>query len=203
MKTIRLENMRRMPWKNGLGVTTEIALFPETASLVDASFDWRISIAEIVEAGRFSTFLGFDRLLLFWSGQGLNLNGHMLDPFQVHRFRGEEEVHAEPTGSVQDLGIIFRRGRFRAEMGRLSAGEISLMPGRHFVINLGSPCEILSGETYRLRHGDALDFGDNSETCVLQAHPVLSGEVVTSILISIYPVQDIPLGRASSSNVKV
>ena len=41
MRILRAPDYRRMPWKNGGGETTEIAVFPAGAGLDD--FDWRVS----------------------------------------------------------------------------------------------------------------------------------------------------------------
>ncbi|MDP1908248.1 MAG: HutD family protein, partial [Hyphomicrobium sp.] len=43
MRILRAKDYRRMPWKNGGGETTEIAISPEGAAL--DSFDWRVSMA--------------------------------------------------------------------------------------------------------------------------------------------------------------
>ena len=75
------------------------------------------------------------------------------------QFRGEEEVHAEPSGLIKDLGIVFRRGHVRAKMRGLYSGRAATLPGRNFVVNVGAPCNIVIGSTYHLGEGDALDFG--------------------------------------------
>jgi environmental stress-induced protein Ves len=49
MKLIPADAMRRMPWKNGGGVTTEIAIAPTGATLED--FDWRVGTAQVDAAG--------------------------------------------------------------------------------------------------------------------------------------------------------
>ena len=43
LQVLRAADHRRMPWKNGRGETTEIAIWPPTAGL--DGFDWRISMA--------------------------------------------------------------------------------------------------------------------------------------------------------------
>ena len=45
MRILRAADHKRMPWKNGGGETTEIAVFPEHAGLSD--FDWRVSMARV------------------------------------------------------------------------------------------------------------------------------------------------------------
>jgi len=61
MRIIRAADCLVMPWKNGGGTTTEIAVAPEGASLND--FDWRISMAHVGADGPFSSFPGIDRTL--------------------------------------------------------------------------------------------------------------------------------------------
>src|SRR5258708_2763617 len=50
---------RRVPWKNGRGVTDELALWPPGASFERGDFDWRIACAGVDAAGPFSAFPGF------------------------------------------------------------------------------------------------------------------------------------------------
>ena len=58
----------RTPWKNGGGVTTDIAFEGDT---------WRFSRTPITVAGRFSDYTGFDRMQVLVAGSGLvlQLNG--------------------------------------------------------------------------------------------------------------------------------
>ena len=46
------EQFNTIPWKNGKGQTTELAI-SENGSIDD--FDWRLSIASVVEDGAFSS----------------------------------------------------------------------------------------------------------------------------------------------------
>jgi len=57
-----------VPWKNGAGSTTEIAVFPQDAGFTD--FDWRVSLATIGADGPFSVFPGVDRTLALVEGHG-------------------------------------------------------------------------------------------------------------------------------------
>src|SRR5687768_10431330 len=59
------------PWKNGGGVTREIAAHPPGASLAD--FEWRMSIAEVAGDGAFSRFEGVDRCIALLDGAGMQL----------------------------------------------------------------------------------------------------------------------------------
>ncbi len=63
----------KMPWKNGLGVTEEIAIEPEGASMADP-FLWRLSSAVVRADGPFSLFPGYDRTLIVVDGDGMALD---------------------------------------------------------------------------------------------------------------------------------
>lgn len=60
-----------VPWKNGGGSTTEIAIGPPDAGFED--FDWRVSLATIEKDGAFSLFPGVDRTLALVEGHGMTL----------------------------------------------------------------------------------------------------------------------------------
>lgn len=125
------KDYRTMPWKNGGGSTTQLAIFPPEASL--DRFLWRLSSAHVVAAGPFSHFSGVDRSLAILSGDGLILDGKdsdvpiriRLDPSsQPYRFPGEMAIHAELCGGpVCDLNLMTRRDACGQSMHRLTAGE--------------------------------------------------------------------------------
>ena len=68
MRLIGPADYRHMPWKNGGGVTIEIAVSPSGSSL--DTFDWRVSMATVIEPGPFSSFPGIDRTLCVLTGNG-------------------------------------------------------------------------------------------------------------------------------------
>src|SRR5487761_727801 len=68
------QDYRRMPWKNGLGMTTELAVSPVGAGLNGRPFDWRVSLAEIETGCEFSLFPGYDRSILLSEGAGMELS---------------------------------------------------------------------------------------------------------------------------------
>lgn len=71
---LRPGDARRVPWKNGRGVTEELAVWPPEASFERGDFDARISLSSVQEPGPFSPFPGFDRVLLVTKGGGLRLS---------------------------------------------------------------------------------------------------------------------------------
>lgn len=119
IRLIDSRSARQLPWKNGQGVTLELAIAPPGAGLDD--FDWRISSARVASGGPFSHFPGIDRSLALLSGAGLRLNmpeAVILDSHNpVVSFAGELEVQAELLdGPVQDFNLMSRRDRWRQRL---------------------------------------------------------------------------------------
>src|SRR5690349_15258414 len=101
LRLLRPADYRVMPWKNGLGTTTEIAVDPPGVGL-DA-FTWRISIADLQVSGPFSTFPGHDRVLVQIEGEPMTLSheggvGQRLRLLSPHRFAGELATHGALDG---------------------------------------------------------------------------------------------------------
>ena len=106
------------PWKNGLGVTSELAISPPGADFKLNNFDWRISSAMVTGDNVFSHFAGYNRLLFVLTGHGIILNRKTtIIAGESHRFLGEDSIECSVVqGPVLDLGVIFQRDRFRSEM---------------------------------------------------------------------------------------
>lgn len=108
---LRVVDRVSVPWRNGVGVTSEIVVSPSPGD-----FDWRLSIATVDSDAPFSTFVGVDRCLLALSEQGLELidEGRVvrLGAFESHHFAGEDEVASNRvTRPTLDLNLMTRRGR--------------------------------------------------------------------------------------------
>ncbi|HXZ10527.1 MAG TPA: HutD family protein, partial [Paraburkholderia sp.] len=72
MTLIRATGLVASPWKNGGGVTREVAAYPQGAGL--DTFVWRVSVADVSQPGPFSRFAGIDRTLVLLSGAGMLLD---------------------------------------------------------------------------------------------------------------------------------
>ncbi len=111
------------PWKNGGGVTREVAVMPEGAGL--DTFDWRVSIADVAAAGPFSRFEGIDRTLAVLQGRmRLTFPERVLELDSASAplaFPGEAPCEGEPLGGVvTDLNLMTRRGKIRGRMEHVS-----------------------------------------------------------------------------------
>jgi uncharacterized protein len=133
------EGYRRMPWKNGAGTTTEVAVFPAGASLDE--FEWRLAIADLDRSGPFSSFPGVDRLLTVLPPGRVSLTidgvARAMAPLEVVRFAGESQVSASlAAGPARDLNLMLRRGRVDASIEAITLdGELRVpLDGRPMVL---------------------------------------------------------------------
>lgn len=129
MRHLRLEDYSVMPWKNGGGVTTEIAIYPEGTGLSGAGFIWRVSIAEVAVDGPFSRFPGYDRHIMTIAGNGMRLEaeGHggidLSRCFVPRQFSGDWDVEGRLIGGpVRDFNLMVARERAQ---GALSVERLS------------------------------------------------------------------------------
>ena len=107
-------------WRNGAGITREIATAPDGAG----GFDWRLSVAEVGRDAPFSAFPGIDRCIVLLHGSGMQLRAddgtieHRLDTALVpFRFRGDAALQATLIdGACSDFNVMVRRGAFAADV---------------------------------------------------------------------------------------
>lgn len=133
-EALRAAQRRPRPWKNGGGLTREVAIHPPGSDLQD--FDWRVSIAAIHTAGPFSLFEGIHRRMAVISGRlSLAIDGRpavtLTPESDTVAFPGEVAVFAEPLGGpVTDLNVMERRSRCTASVTRESVSEPALLAPR-------------------------------------------------------------------------
>ena len=118
---ITKSNYKRSTWKNGLGFTDEIAIYPPEANLSQGNFLWRLSSARIEKASPFSLFPNHDRMLVILKGAGVRLihtfeeggNDDIAEipALELYEFPGDVPSRCELLdGPVTDFSIFLRRG---------------------------------------------------------------------------------------------
>ena len=144
-----------VPWKNGGGSTTEIAIGPPDAGFED--FDWRVSLATIEKDGAFSLFPGVDRTLALVEGHGMTLDIDG-DPVMVTEagpvvaFDGSSVVQAKLSrGGSTDFNAMTRSERCYHTFGRRRLSGDSTFVARADVTILF------------LAEGDALELRNEKE----------------------------------------
>jgi environmental stress-induced protein Ves len=129
---LRAAQRAPVPWKNGGGLTREVAVYPPTSDL--GSFDWRVSMAEVRGAGPFSLFPGVDRRLAVLEGRlrlAIEARAALtLSPESAPVvFAGDVPAVAQPLGAaVTDLNVMTRRGRFDSRLQRHTAAGPTALP---------------------------------------------------------------------------
>lgn len=161
---IPLAAQRTVPWRNGGGVTREVAIDPPDAD-VSTSFRWRISRAQVAQDGPFSRFAGCDRSLWLLDGRGIELDvdgaRHRLAlPGARLDFAGECAVHGRLLdGPIEDCNVI--ADRTQVEVTAAIVETTHANPLRHSVATAATTIVVaLTGELvameHRLERGDAL-----------------------------------------------
>ncbi|KAJ3130038.1 hypothetical protein HK098_006750 [Nowakowskiella sp. JEL0407] len=98
ISVLESNNGKSMTWKNGLGTTSEIAIFPPHKDFQKDDFIWRLSSSEILDSCSFSVFPGYDIALLLLPEKGANVQP-----------RGN--IHSSPailTHNDQETGVPFK-----------------------------------------------------------------------------------------------
>lgn len=120
VQVLRADERAVTPWKNGGGVTREIAAAPHDAGLTD--FAWRISLADVAQGGPFSGFAGVDRIITVVDGPGMVLTvdgeSHTLDePYEPFAFPGDAATDCRLLGGpLIDFNVMARRGQATAKV---------------------------------------------------------------------------------------
>jgi uncharacterized protein len=118
LELIDLNELPKVPWRNGAGLMREIAVEPRGAG--GDTLDWKFSWAETTKNSPFSAFPGLDRSLVLLRGAGLRLTfagAETAVSFDNREkplsFKGEEKVEAELIdGPSENLSILLRRDKF-------------------------------------------------------------------------------------------
>jgi environmental stress-induced protein Ves len=137
VERIDLREIAPQPWKNGAGLTRELAFGGPDST----AFDWRLSVAEVERDAPFSAFPGIDRCIVLLRGAGMRLRSadgridHALtDPLVPFPFPGEAALTATlVAGPSRDFNVMTRRGVFRSELlchraaAALTGGDVTLL----------------------------------------------------------------------------
>ncbi|MFC8670877.1 HutD family protein [Streptomyces sp. NPDC057199] len=122
---LRWSEYRSMPWKNGGGITREVASDAVQAPLAPAEpadgFDWRVSVADVDAGGFFSAFPGIDRVITLVEGEGmvLTVDGtpHPVGPLSPFAFSGDAATDCRlEAGAVRNMNVMTRRSRATAKV---------------------------------------------------------------------------------------
>ena len=156
---------RRTPWKNGGGVTVDIAEHEDA---------WRFGRTPITAPGPFSDYTGFDRAQVLVAGRGLVLQTpdgciDVRTPFRPVAFAGETPIVSRlESGPVEVVNLIGNRAKVRVDLQVLHAGAaMGRSAGTHIVYAAQGPAALtIDGTTHRLAADHALRLDVGSPTMV-------------------------------------
>lgn len=177
MRILRAADYRVMPWKNGGGTTTEIAVSPEGASL--DGFDWRVSMARVEGSGPFSSFADIDRTLSVLEGEGIVLDVAGQPAVRLTPASAPFAFPADlPTsaaliaGPITDLNVMTRRSRTLHSVERLTISQpvdITIQAGSTLVLCHKGEAVLPEAGSVRLGPLDTLLLGPNAP--ILKVEP--------------------------------
>lgn len=184
---------RRTPWKNGGGVTIDIAdeYLPGAPAGGWDAMVWRFGRTRIVEPGPFSDLSGFDRLLAVIDGSGLVLHPEgappldVQQPFRPVRFPGDWRIVSELTaGPVGVMNLLADRRMAKIDLRFLRAAERCAAPGGIVIAHAaaGEVACTIGGAPHRLADDHAVRFEAPGETDVTVSRGILA---VASIVRSL------------------
>ena len=131
------ESFRSKPWKNGGGVTLDIAdaCRPGAAPAGWEGMIWRLGRTAIVQPGPFSDLTGYERLQVVIVGSGLVLDGaageiDLRQPFRPVRYDGGIPLVSRlENGPVEVVNLIADRSLCAIDLVVPVVGEIMTLTG--------------------------------------------------------------------------
>lgn len=146
LTVLRAADRAAVPWKNGGGVTREVAAWPPGSGFDD--FQWRVSMAEVTSDGPFSIFPNVDRILAVLEGR-LRLDVEGMPPVSVSRdtppaiFPGDAPTAGKvEAGPVLDLNIMTRRGQVGATLRRIDTKGVLITHATSLTIAIGGAVRV-------------------------------------------------------------
>ncbi|OIK00941.1 hypothetical protein BIV25_07460 [Streptomyces sp. MUSC 14] len=163
LRILRAQDRTPAPWKNGGGVTSEVAAHPEGARTDD--FVWRVSIADVARSGPFSVFEGVERIITVLDGPGMALTvdgvRHVVAvPYEPFAFAGGSDTQCDLLGGpIVDFNVMVRRADASARV-RIVRDRVTVRPeaGTCLLAVVLHGAATLGRESVRLDHLDAALF---------------------------------------------
>lgn len=161
-----LHELPKQPWKNGAGLTRELAV----------AEGWRISVADVSSNGPFSLFQDHCRHSVILQGAGLDLSCGpdtvVLDPQRCASYDGGMPWQARlRSGPVLVLNVMAQRHKVLAHVAVGATQAHGQNPGIFFGICLGGnwTCTQQDQEPWLLRSGEFIIFesGDKGFHCAV------------------------------------
>lgn len=175
-QVVRLADVPATPWRNGGGVTRELAAWPAADD-----WCWRMSVADIGSNGAFSRFDGVQRWFAVLGGAGVELevNGarqRLTAGDAPFCFDGAAATHCRLLdGQTLDFNLMVRQGCGPSRMVRVSGS---------LLVAVDAPKTIA---VYAMNTGASVLFDD--EKLVLPAHSLAWRTVTVNATLRVNAAQ--------------
>lgn len=180
MQIIRRSSLREGRWRNGMGVSWDIA--SEASGVED--FGWRLAIARIDADVPFSLYPEVDRVFTLIAGKGLTLDFDGRPPLAVERLFVPHPFACDipafcrlRDGPCHALNLFTRRGQWSVAVDVLSSGAEISHDGPILLFALQGAADV---------NGQALGEGDGAVVAT-QARSDTEGFLYVAKLASIRP----------------
>lgn len=181
---------RRTPWKNGGGVTIDVAQcqLPGFSPGGWEGMVWRFGRTAIVTPGPFSDLSGFDRHQVLVSGLGLVLETpageiDVRQPFKSVRFAGEIPIVSRlEAGPVEVVNLVGDRSRVSTNLSCLAGGSTNAYPAGVHIVYAATSCNlVINSDACKMDvvHAIRIDAGERF---------TVANREGTAIVASILPV---------------
>lgn len=184
------EQFRRTPWKNGGGISLDIAgAHAQGAS--EEGYEgmlWRFGRTSILQPGPFSDLTGYERLQLVLNGAGLVLETpegeiDLRQPLQPVRYDGGTPITTRlEQGPVEVINLMADREQCDIDLTVLRPGaRLDSVPGATTLLYApDAPCELrAAGQRLHLATGHALKLeGAASWPVVIETGMVVAASIL-------------------------
>jgi uncharacterized protein len=165
---IKASSLREGRWRNGMGVSWDIASDPPAET--SPEFGWRFAIARIDGDVPFSHYPDTDRIFTLIEGGGLDLDFAGGETLAVHRLFVPHPYACDVdtfcrlrAGPCRALNLFLKRGRWEAAVDILSSNAMIDHPGPMIFFALKGASEVNGHE---LAEGDTLIAADHASARV-------------------------------------
>lgn len=145
MKIVVLKDVKQVPWKNGLGSTTEYLINPPAVDVRFEMFNYRISSALVTAESTFSYFKGYKRILILLSGEMTlthkNSAGEEttaeLKKLTSYSFSGDDLTTGKVIdgSELRDLNFIYRAEKYEVKTEIISGmRSLNLVPRKTYYL---------------------------------------------------------------------
>ena len=133
MQILSANDYQTMPWKNGGGVTNQLAVSSDLHPF-DSLPLWRLSIATVATDGPFSLFEHYQRCIMLLQGAGMRLKFGQQDwisierPLQRQLFSGAWQTDCELIdGEIRDFNLMVDQRRAVFESNVIQCTDSALV----------------------------------------------------------------------------